>query len=185
MSARVAGACKETFFMVCLWLSAFAPVVASWQEEQMFVQGDIFARSLLARSPAGKLTDTSITVFADDLAKIRLLQKSWLPVSATAEEAILCHKTSSQALDSSLEVAGIAQNMTKAVVIPAFFGIGAIPAFRQFLLDSKAHKLQGRHLGAIHVYSGSNGAEIQSRIDSVWRALPTWASFGEAANISG
>ena len=87
------GGLQGDVFMVFLWLSAFAPVVASWQEEQMFAQGDIFARSLLARSPVGKLTDASITVFADDLAKIRILQKPWLPVSATAEEAILCHKT--------------------------------------------------------------------------------------------
>ena len=62
-------------------------------------------------------------------------------------------------------------------MIPAFFGVGAIPAYRQFLLDSKANKLQGRHLGAIHVYSGSNGAEVQSRIDAMWRAYAHMGKF--------
>ena len=95
-------------FLVVMWLSAFAPVVADLQSSQVCY--DPSSKSCICKSPAGTATGGSLTVYADDLAKVFLLQGPWQHKSATASQASDCVATSASALRESWRPAGIAQN---------------------------------------------------------------------------
>ena len=66
------GGLQGNTFMVFMRLSAFAPLIAKWQTSQCSF--DSFSRFGICRSPVGNATDGSLTVYADDVAKVFLLQ---------------------------------------------------------------------------------------------------------------
>ena len=65
------GGLQGDTFMVYMWLSGFAPLVASWQMDQ--IGNDCFSKLCIAKSPMGVATDTSLAVCADDLSKVLVL----------------------------------------------------------------------------------------------------------------
>ena len=71
MQSRCGGLQGDTF-MVYAWLSAFAPLIAQFQTDQ--IEYDPLSRLCLCRAPDDKLTDSSLTIYADDLAKVFCLQ---------------------------------------------------------------------------------------------------------------
>ena len=71
------GGLQGDTFMVVMWLNVFAPIVGDWQVAQLDAQGEL-SKVLHCRSPNAELVDGSITVYADDLAKLIALQPPWL-----------------------------------------------------------------------------------------------------------
>ena len=106
--------------MVFMWLSAFAPLIAKRKTSQCSF--GCFARFCICRSPAGNATDGSLTVYADYVAKVVLLQDAGQQRSATASTAITYLTVSEKSLQDCLEPAGIAPNNDKTEAIPTFSG---------------------------------------------------------------
>ena len=164
--------------MVYAWLSAFAPLVANWQSSQ--VTFDPFYRMSICRSPKGTSSDGSLTVYADDLAKVILLQGPGQYKSATAKAAVDSVALSTAALSESLGPAGIAQNTQKTEIIPTFIGEGSFQARRAFAILNKGATSSGRHLGSQQSYCNSNNTEVQNRIRSMWAAFHFMHNFWRA-----
>ena len=55
--------------MVVMWLNVFAPIVGEWQVAQL-LSDSALAKMLHCRSPFADLVDGSITMYADDIAKL-------------------------------------------------------------------------------------------------------------------
>ena len=91
------------------------------------------SRFSICRSPAGNATDGSLTVYADDVAKVFLLQDAGQYRSATASTAITYLTASEKSLQDCLEPAGIAPNNDKTEAIPTLFGEGSFHARRVFV----------------------------------------------------
>ena len=163
--------------MVFMWLSAFAPFIAKLQTSQCSF--GCFSRFSICRNPAGNATDGSLTVYADDVAKVFLLQDAGQYRSATASTAIAYLTASEKSLHDCLEPAGIAPNNDKTEAIPALFGEGSFHA-RIVFSSSGTAKTGGRHLGSLHSYCNSNAPEISARINSMRNAFRHMGKFCKA-----
>ena len=165
-----------------MWLSAFAPAVADWQSSHACYDL-FFSKSCICKSPAGTATDESLTVYADDLAKVLLLQNPGQYKSATASQARDCVASSASALQESLGPASIAQNEQHNQIGPTFIGEGSFHARRVFLNSTlSTGGAVGRHLGSMHSYCNSNNAEMLTRIKAMWAAFHHMRDLWKSCN---
>ena len=118
----------------------FSPIVGDWQVALLDSEGES-AKVLHCRFPSAELVDGSITVYADDLAKLIALQPPWRKKSSTVAQLSLAYATSTASLDTCLSGAGIAQNKGKAEVVPTFVGEGSFVQMRSFLTSSSGKNI--------------------------------------------
>ena len=162
------GGLQGDMFMVFLWLVCFAPVVGRWN---ILVSQDCqLARCCIVRGPQAILSDTSLAVFADDVAKILVFQGPYEHRAVTSDHAWDKIRSAHTLFDDGLKLAGIAQNKQKAEVLPTFVGLGSFSSYKKILLEPTARR-HARHLGGIQEYSLSNAKEVAARIRGMWAIL--------------
>ena len=160
------GGLQGDVFMVWMWLSGFQPLTAEWQCSQP--DFDCFARACIGRSPQGSLSDGSLTVYADDIAKLLLHQRVGDPRAAPAVDVINKVSLSSSSLDTCLHRAGISQSRDKTEVLATFCGQGSFRAQKYFDTHFSTAKNVGRHLGSLQTVRNSNASEVAARCRSMW-----------------
>ena len=120
------------------------------------------ARCCIVRGPQAILSDTSLAVFADDVAKILVFQGPYEHRAVTSDHAWDKIRSAHK-----LKLAGIAQNKQKAEALPTFVGLGSFSSYTKILLEPTARR-HARHLGGIQEYSLSNAQEVAARIRGMW-----------------
>ena len=162
------GGLQGDMMMVFLWLVCFAPIVGNWN---ISVSHDSqLARCCVVRGPQSVLSDTSIAVFADDVAKILIFQGPREICAVTSDHAWETNRSAHELFDADLTLAGIAQNKQKAEVLPTFVGLGSFCSYNKFLIEPIA-RATARHLGGIQSYSNSNSREVSARIRGMWSSF--------------
>ena len=125
-------------------------------------------------------SDASLTIYADDIAKILVLQQANDVRSICSEAALASITYCQECLDEELAAAGIAQHRSKAKILPTFIGQGSFSACRH-VLSTSTSRASGKHLGGMQAYNNSNTSQVAARIRAMWAFVFTLVCFGEYA----
>jgi len=152
------------------FIAAFHPRVQDWQVG--LVRRDLSAsEKFFAVCPfTGERLDTSITTFADDVAK-----KHYVTGGANAVQTL---REANAIFDRQLERGGYGQNRGKQEVVPSFSGANSHRNIREFLASGEVEGkvlLRARYLGPRFSGTSSNVAERKTRVRA---ARSGWMSMG-------
>ena len=184
---RVQGADGEVFavpgcgglqgdpYVVRKWVHTYAPMVTRWQIGYLGKHEDFGA--LFANIPdVNEVIDLSYGVYADDVQKTVVVNHE-----DRVRDVIKKQSSSNGSMDDAMGKHNLKQNKSKQVVQPNFVGKGSQAQLRR--LYGNKHMVEGqvsrvtKYLGSMISSTGSNAAEIESRLKATKGAFHEFYKF--------